>query len=198
MWQPCLKSVEGSPRRRCTWLGSQAGVAHAGVAVRAPAVRRARARRRRGSHCPVPQRLPDWRSASFLPSLPPFRLASCLVGTITRSHRLVFLPSVSFLGRLLYIFTAALYLNHRSHPNLVVPESPTASVATKHLPSLLAGVGSRPPPACSLPQAPPPLCLCAHLSAAACPPSCPGEHPSPAPHPLTVGSSGMALLFPWT
>lgn len=164
MWQPCLKFVEGSPRRRCTWLGSQAGVAHARVAVTAPAVRRARARRRWGPRCPVPQCLPDWRSASFLPSLPPFRLASCLVGTITRSHRLVFLPSVSFLGRLLYIFTVALYLNHGSNPHLVVPESPTASVATKHLPSLLAGVGSRPPPACSLPQAPPPLCLCAHLS----------------------------------
>lgn len=108
MWQPCLKFVEGSPRRRCTWLGSQAGVAHAGVAVRAPAVRRARARRRRGSRCPVPQHLPDWRSASFLQSLPPFRLASCLVGTITRSHRLVFLPSVSFLGRLLHFYHSAL------------------------------------------------------------------------------------------
>ena len=143
-------------------LGSQAGVAHTGVAVRAPAVRRAR--RRRGSRCPVPQRLPDWRSASFLPSLPPFRMASFLVRTITSSHRLAFLPSVSFLAGLLYVFTAALFLSHGSNPGLVVPESPTASIATKHLPSLLAGVGSRPPPACSLPQAPPPLCLCAHLS----------------------------------
>lgn len=44
----------------------------------------------------------------FLLSLPSFRLASVLVYTI-HSHELVFLPSVSFVARLLYIFMTTFF-----------------------------------------------------------------------------------------
>lgn len=63
--------------------------------------------------------------------------ASFLVQTIINSHLLVVLLSVSFL-------TVMLFLNCGSSHHFVVPESPRASLATKHRLTLPAGVSSCP------------------------------------------------------